>query len=436
MAPTYAIIFMHMLETKLVGMALYGPLVWWRFIDDVWSIWLHGLDRLLDFIEFLNNSHPTIKFTFEYSQVSVNFLDVITSLKDGTISTDLYIKPTDTHQYLHPESCHPGHTKRAIPYSQALRILQICSDRVSAQAHLQALGNHLIKRGHSSKKVFKQIHRAKRNFQRSPPLNTVDRESQITATQPIDAPPPIQPGNTPTQSDAVLAEDQIPTKTRRIPLVLTFHPGLPDVSAITRRFLPVLHQNPRMKLSCPEPPLIAFRRPKNLGNLLVRAKISTNTAAADKPLSCGPCLLKGPKRGPKCELCPLIPVQTHVTSTATKKTSRLKLKSPADCDSKFVVYLITCTVCRERNQYVGQTNSFRNRMNNHKSNIRTGKNNDLDCALLYEHFKLPDHSPQTLNFSILEQCPDRPKLLEAETKWIFTLKTAAPYGLNTNDGLN
>ena len=43
----------------------------------------------------------------------------------GKITTDLYTKPTDKHQYLLHSSCHPKHTKRAIPF--ALRRRRICS---------------------------------------------------------------------------------------------------------------------------------------------------------------------------------------------------------------------------------------------------------------------------------------------------------------------
>ena len=46
----------------------------------------------------------------------------------GVLTTDLFCKQTDTDQFLHKESCHPWHTKKAIPYSQALRYRRICSE--------------------------------------------------------------------------------------------------------------------------------------------------------------------------------------------------------------------------------------------------------------------------------------------------------------------
>ena len=44
-------------------------------------------------------------------------------------STDLYIKPTDRHQYLHYTSSHPEHTKKSVVYSQTLRLSRICSEK-------------------------------------------------------------------------------------------------------------------------------------------------------------------------------------------------------------------------------------------------------------------------------------------------------------------
>ena len=76
----------------------------------------------------LNKKHPTIKFTAGWSKAQINFLDITVYLKNGKIKIDLYIKPTDTHQYLHFSSCHPYHCKKGIPYSQTLHLNRICSD--------------------------------------------------------------------------------------------------------------------------------------------------------------------------------------------------------------------------------------------------------------------------------------------------------------------
>ena len=68
------------------------------------------------------------------------------SVKDGSIETDLYTKRTDKHQYLLVSSCHPQHTKRAIPFSLALRLRRICSNpdnyKLRTDELIDCLANH------------------------------------------------------------------------------------------------------------------------------------------------------------------------------------------------------------------------------------------------------------------------------------------------------
>jgi len=80
-------------------------------------IWTENKDEVKELTDFVNNLHPAIKFTSEQSSTSVAFFDTTVSIKGSKISTDFYVKPTDTHQYLLNSSCHPYHTKRSIPYS-------------------------------------------------------------------------------------------------------------------------------------------------------------------------------------------------------------------------------------------------------------------------------------------------------------------------------
>ena len=69
-----------------------------------------------------NNFNPNIKFTYEFSEESINFLDLNVKFSSGKLQTSLYVKPTDCHQYLHFQSSHPKHTKKSIVYSQTLRV--------------------------------------------------------------------------------------------------------------------------------------------------------------------------------------------------------------------------------------------------------------------------------------------------------------------------
>ena len=62
-----------------------------------------------------NKKHPTIKFTVDWSKNSINFLDVVISLIGRIIETFIDVKPTESHQHLQANSCHPFHCKYGIP---------------------------------------------------------------------------------------------------------------------------------------------------------------------------------------------------------------------------------------------------------------------------------------------------------------------------------
>ena len=116
-------------------------------------IWTEGLDNLKIFIDYLNNIHPTIKLTSSHSShTNIPFLDVNVSLTNNVnISTDPYTKPTDKHQHLFYSSCHPLHTKKAIPF---------CSTDETFNTRTAQLTTYLLKRGYKRKFVTKQIQRA------------------------------------------------------------------------------------------------------------------------------------------------------------------------------------------------------------------------------------------------------------------------------------
>ena len=128
MAPAYANMFMGRLEKQLLMSVTMRPFSWLRFIDDIDMKWLHGRDNLDTFLQEANSFHSTLRFTAEVSNDKHVFLDTQSRLDEDRICTDLYTKPTDTHQYLLPTSCHPKHCCKNIPYSLALRLRRICSD--------------------------------------------------------------------------------------------------------------------------------------------------------------------------------------------------------------------------------------------------------------------------------------------------------------------
>ena len=75
MAVAFSNIFMNKVETEILSQSLFKPLVWKRYIDDIFPLWTTNRDRIEHFIEQANNHHPTIKFTAEISDKETTFLD-------------------------------------------------------------------------------------------------------------------------------------------------------------------------------------------------------------------------------------------------------------------------------------------------------------------------------------------------------------------------
>ena len=63
------------------------------------------------------------------SKEKINFLDLVIKLTDSKIVTELYCMPTDSHQYLHYDSCHAEYIKTSIIFSQTLRLKKICPQK-------------------------------------------------------------------------------------------------------------------------------------------------------------------------------------------------------------------------------------------------------------------------------------------------------------------
>ena len=133
-APSYANLFMGKFEKKYIYNRIKNKSkLYLRFIDDIFMIWTSSKEDLLNFIQEINQVHQSIKFTVEYSENSINFLDTTVYISNNRLFTKVYKKPTDRSLYLHKHSYHPENLKRNIPYGQALRLRKICINDYSTR---------------------------------------------------------------------------------------------------------------------------------------------------------------------------------------------------------------------------------------------------------------------------------------------------------------
>jgi hypothetical protein len=135
-APSFGNRFLNKFEILHVYTYKVQPLVWYRYIDDVFMIWTHSLEDLNDFVEHLNSRVPTIKFMLDFSDKEIPFLDTLVKKEGTKLCTDLYSKPTDTFDYLLYNSSHPQTCKDSIPYSQFLRVRRICTNMNDFEEHI------------------------------------------------------------------------------------------------------------------------------------------------------------------------------------------------------------------------------------------------------------------------------------------------------------
>ena len=70
MAVAFAKIFMTTIETEIIRLSPNKPLLWKRYIDDIFSLWNIDKKDIASFIELANNHHPTIRFTAEISDTN------------------------------------------------------------------------------------------------------------------------------------------------------------------------------------------------------------------------------------------------------------------------------------------------------------------------------------------------------------------------------
>ena len=117
LSPVLANIFMEQFEQIALANSTYVPKLWKRFVDDIFAIWSYGKEHLDTFLNYLNNIHPSIKFTSQHEddKHSLSFLDIaLTRNHDGTLNHAVFRKPTHTDCYLNYKSFHHPAIKSSV----------------------------------------------------------------------------------------------------------------------------------------------------------------------------------------------------------------------------------------------------------------------------------------------------------------------------------
>ena len=150
MGGAFANIFMGKVETdRILSQSAFKPLVWKRYIDDIFSLWTINRDEIKQFIEQANNHHPTIKFTAEISERETTSLDTsIRFQNDAVLEVCTHLKPAEAFQYTHFSSSHQPGVKKGFIKGEALRLLRTNSSKELFEEKIKNFKSHLIERGY------------------------------------------------------------------------------------------------------------------------------------------------------------------------------------------------------------------------------------------------------------------------------------------------
>ena len=363
MGPSYANLFVGFIENKFFS-NYHGPKpdLYKRYIDDCVSVTSSGKEELNLFINPVNSFHPALKYTWKISKNSLAFLDIKLSINDNCSSTSVQYKPTDSHNYLLHSFSYPQHVKNAIPFSQFLRLRRLCSDDTDFNNKCEEMCQFFKKRGYPDFAVTTGKHR----------VQEIDHTINFTERR------------------------------NRQNSIHTYRPQNLAIKNVILKNFKIIRNDPETKHIFSLPPLISFKRDKNLGNFLVRSTFKFNNQPT----------------------CPFISntVKTSGPNRCVKVTDHFT------CLSTNVIYCITCTLCNKI--YIGETG--RRLADRFREHLRDAEQNNTDASKpVVRHFNLSNHSHHNMTICGLSlhhgNTESRKNLVQ---KLIFQLGTLSPHGIN------
>lgn len=196
-APSYANIFMADWEEAALKECPTKPLCYYRYLDDIFGIWVGSERQFQEFINILNNQDKSIQLSVVIGQDQIDFLDTTIYigpkfLHNKQLDIKVHFKKTDKHTLLFKNSFHPKHTHKGLIKSQLIRYKRICTQQNDFSIAVKILFQALRKRGysrtflrHCSKKFEQETHKTHKTHNKLLPLITKYSTSTNKATSRI-----------------------------------------------------------------------------------------------------------------------------------------------------------------------------------------------------------------------------------------------------------
>ena len=171
LAPALATIYIGELEEDYIQSRLKKPLLWVRYIDDIFTIWTYPLVDFEQFLVNLNQIHPSINFTAQISSLACDFLDLtIYKAPDftmtGKLSTTIYYKPSNTFSFPLGSSFMPRTIFKGIAIGELTRLIRNTTSPVLFRYYKRKLIHHFRCRKYSKNiiKILRKMNHTTRQL--------------------------------------------------------------------------------------------------------------------------------------------------------------------------------------------------------------------------------------------------------------------------------
>ena len=215
-----------------------------RYRDDGFIIFDGTREEVLQFFEIGNSCHRFLKFTYEISDESANFLDT-TVYKgrlfqtDGKLDIKSYIKPTNNFQYLQRNSAHCQSVFKGFIKGECIRHLRNTNDKQILEIILHDFKLHLINRGYSEAEI-----------------NPI-----ITETKQTDRCEALEKHRN---------KQAIPTP---LVMVTKYNPCVKGLKKRLLKYWNGLKSDSDCKIIFDSEPIVAYSKHKNIGDMIIRARL-------------------------------------------------------------------------------------------------------------------------------------------------------------------
>ena len=320
---------------------------YFRFLDDVDYSWLEEFNPE-PFQSLFNELDPNLRFIFSKLSKENDFLDIHMKVVNYDLELDVFRKPTDSHNYLHFDSCHPLHTRCNIALSLAKRIVRITS--TNRNARLDELIKNLLSRGHHKKNILEAFSKV------------------------------FSPAEQQKEGDAIV-------------FTTTHNPSLGYPRKRIKNIFQDINGDTMKRVFKDCRVVFGTRQPKSLRQHLISSKFSlANKQGRTKQPGLFNC-----RRGCKYHNRGYIRMCQGFTFGKHNKFS-WEYRRYFDCNAVNVIYILKCRRCWRF--YIGETGDLKKRTRKHKSDIRHPRNSN--CRVLAEHLRTcSSSSPQFQIFPIL-----------------------------------